>query len=74
MSESNVQMLLEHQRLEAMPTALGSLFHAPPLSGEEPFPAPPLTQLHAIPSGPVAVTESRAQLLPSAPFEELQPP
>ena len=31
-------------------------------------------QLHAIPSGPVAVTESRAQCCPSAPCEELQPP
>ena len=43
-----------------------------------PFPsppaAPPLTQLHAVPSGPVTVTQSRAQRCPSAPFEELQPP
>jgi len=38
------------------------------------YPTPPLTQLHAVPSGPVAVTESRAQHCPSAPCEELQPP
>jgi len=36
--------------------------------------APPLTQLHAIPSGPLAVTQSRAQRCPSAPCEELQLP
>jgi len=32
--------------------------------------APPLTQLHAVPSGTVAVTQSRAQCCPSAPCEE----
>ena len=34
-------------------------------SGADPFPntpSPPLIQLHAVPSGPVAVTQSRAQL------------
>ena len=30
-------------------------------------PAPPLTQLHAVPSGPVAVTQSRAQRCPPLP-------
>ena len=30
-------------------------------------PSPPLTQLHAIPSGPVAVTQSRAQRCPPLP-------
>ena len=38
------------------------------------FPAPSLAQLHAVSSGPVAVTESRAQRCPSAPCEELQLP
>ena len=50
----------------------------PPLSGEEPFPSiqpdPPLTQLHAILSGSVIFTESRAQRCPSTPCEELQAP
>jgi len=49
----------------------------PPPSGADPFPntpSPPLTQLHAVPSGPVAVTQSRAQRCPSPPCEELQPP
>jgi len=51
----------------------------PPPSGEEPFPEtqadPPLTQLHAILSGPVTVTESRAQYYPSAPCEvTISPP
>ena len=72
MSESAVQMLLELQQLGAVPTALGRLFQTPPSSGEEPFPNtqpdPPLTQLHAVPLGPVAVTESRAQHCPSAPL------
>ena len=78
MSESGVQTLLELQQLEAIPTALGSLFRAHhPLVQTlslSPFPAPPLTQLHAVPSGAVAATENRAQRCPSAPCEELQPP
>ena len=41
----------------SMPTTLWCRpFPSPPA-------APPLTQLHVVPSGPVAVTESRAQLL-----------
>jgi len=71
MSESGVQTLLELQQLEAIPTALGSLFRAHhPLVQTlslTPFPAPPLTQLHAVPSGPVAVTQSRAQRCPPLP-------
>jgi len=35
---------------------------------------PPQTHLHAVPSGPVAVTQSRAQRCPSTPCEKLQPP
>ena len=47
----------------------------PPPSGEEPFPdIQPAPPLHAIPSSPVAVTQSRAQRCSSAPCEELQPP
>ena len=45
-------------------TALGSLFHAhrPPVhSLSVTASCPSLTQLHAVPSGPVTVTESRAQ-------------
>lgn len=42
-------MLLESQKLDAMPTALGRLFHAHCPLGEEPYlhtqPDPPLTQL-----------------------------
>ena len=37
LSESTVQLLLEFQQLGAVTTALGSLFHAHLLSGEEPF-------------------------------------
>ena len=40
----------------------------------QPPAAPPLTQLRAVPSGPVAVTQSRAQCCLSVPCEELQPP
>jgi len=64
-------------RLGAVSTALGRLFHAhrPLVQILSLIPtAPPLTQLHAVPSGPVAVTESRAQRCPSAPCEELQLP
>ena len=48
----------------------GNLFHAhcPLVQTLSLTPAaPPLTQLHAVPSGPVAVTQSRAQRCPSAP-------
>ena len=58
-----------------MTTALRSLFYLPLAQTLSLTPsAPPLTQLHAVPSGPVAVTQSRAQRCPSAPCEELQPP
>ena len=40
----------------------------------EPLHACPLTQLHPVPLGLVAVTESRAQRCLSAPCEELQLP
>jgi len=51
----------------SMPTALWCRpFPSPPA-------APPLTQHHAVPLGPVAVTQSRAQGCPSTPCEELQP-
>ena len=66
-------MLLELQQLRAVPAALGSLFHAHH-SLKNLFLTLNLTQLHAVPSGTVAVTESRAQCCPSAPCEELQPP
>ena len=62
-------MLPELQQLGAVPAALGSPFRAH-LWGRT-FPSPPsdlhLTQLHAVPSGPVAVTESRAQCCPPLP-------
>ena len=77
MSKSILQMLPELQQLGAMPTALDSLFraHRPLVQTLSPTPVcPSPTQLHAVPSGPVAVTESRAQRCPSAPCEELQPP
>ena len=77
MFESVVQMPLELQQLRAVPIALGSPFHAHrPLvqTMSLTLPAPPPTQLHAVPSGPAAVTQSRAQCCPSAPCEELQLP
>ena len=49
----------------AWPPQVKNLFLTPNLT---------LPWLHAIPSGPVAVTESRAHRCPSAPCEELQPP
>jgi len=64
MSESAVQTILELQQLGATCTALGRLLHAyHPLVQILSLPptAPPLMQLHAIPSGPIAVT----QLAPS---------
>ena len=64
MCESVVQTLLELQQLSAVPTALGSPFraHRPVVQtlSLSPSPAPPLTQLHAVPSGPVA--SHRAEL------------
>ena len=77
MSESTVETLLELWHLGAMPTALGSPFHAhcPLVQTLSPTPiCPSPTQLHAVPSGPVAVTGNRAQRCPSPPCEELQPP
>ena len=77
MSDSIGQTLLELGQLGAVPTALGSPFYAHhPLVQTLSLtpPTPPLTQLHAVPSGPVAVTQSRAQRCPSALCEELQPP
>jgi len=78
MSESAVETLHELRQLGAVSTALCSLFYANPPSGAAPVLDPPaaplLTQLHAIPSGPVAVSENRAQRCPSTPCEELQPP
>ena len=76
--QRTVQMLLQLRELRAVPTVLGRLFrahhHLVQTLSLTPFPAPPLTQLHAVPSGPVAVTGSRAQQCPSIPCEELQPP
>ena len=53
----------------AVPTALGSLFHAhcPLWQSLSLTPRTPPTQLHAVPSGPVAVTQSRAQRCPLLP-------
>ena len=72
--ESAVQMLFELLKLGAVPTVLlhahHSLVKKLPLTPSSPSP----TQLHAVPSGPVAVTESRAQRCTSAPCEELQLP
>ena len=66
-------MLPEHDHCLVEPVP------CPPPSGEEPIPEtqadPPLTQLHAILSGSVTVTESRAQYYPSAPCEvTISPP
>ena len=69
MTESFVQMLCELRQLRAVPTVLGRLFHAHHPLGQSLSltPSPPLAQLHAIPSGPVAVTQSRAQRCPPLP-------
>jgi len=67
MHENVVQTILELWQLSAHCPLAQTLSLTP-------FPAPPLTHLHAVPSGPVAVTQSRAQRCPSAPCEELQPP
>ena len=75
MSESAVQTLTEFHQLEAVINVLGSLFHANCSLVENFFlpssppahPPTPLAQLHAVPSGPVAVTESRAQRCPLLP-------
>jgi len=68
MSESGVQMPLELQQLRAVPAALGNLFHVhcplvQNLSLTPSCPSP--IQFHAIPLGPVAVTENRSQRCPS---------
>lgn len=61
-SDSIVLTLLELQQLRAMPAALKSLFHAHhPLMKNFSLTPSCLTQLYAIPSGPIAVTETRAQ-------------
>ena len=70
---SQVSLIRRIQRGET--TALGSPCPSP--SGAAPFPNPQLHlpwQLHAVPSGLVVVTQSRAQRCPSALCVELQPP
>ena len=61
---SVVHTLLEIHQLRAVPAALGRLFQAHHPLGQSLSltPSPPLAQLHAVRSGPVAVTQSRAQL------------
>ena len=68
--ERCVQSLLELWQLRAVPTALGSLFHAHHALVQNLSLTPNLTlpwQLPAIPLGAVAVTESRAQRCPPLP-------
>jgi len=62
-------MLCELWQLRAVPTALGRLFKAHHPLGQSLYlpPGPPLAQLHAVPSGHVAVTHSSAQRCPTLP-------
>jgi len=71
MSENIVKMLLKLQQAQCHDHCPGQAVPCPPLSGADPFlnPQLPPRQLHAIPLGLVAVTESRAQCC-----EELQLP
>lgn len=68
MFESIVTTLLEFRQLRTVTTALGSLFHAHH-SGENPNLYMTLSlesQLHAIPSGSVAVTRVKRSVPPFA--------
>ena len=62
-SESDIQMLLELRQLGAVPSALGSPFHAHCPLVQHLFLTPSclsLTQLHAIPLGPVRSLEHKS--------------
>jgi len=68
MSESVVRMLLEFWQLGAVTSALNNLFHAHHPLVKSFFLIYNLP-LHAVPSGPVTATKSRAERCPSAPCE-----
>jgi len=72
MSESTVQTHLELRQLGAMPTALGSLFHANHLSLTASCPSPDTAPCRSL--RPCRCHKHQSSVLPSVPSEELQLP